>query len=263
MSDTQSWNLYAYAGGEPTNRNDRSGADFCDLGDPSCDVDFDFSSGYGFPGFVPPILPGPCWTGPNQTAFIPNPGCVALFNSLLAFFAPPPPKSNADCKNNFTPAQINFVENNFASANGLGALSGVPSADILGWSAYESGWGTNTLATVNNNFFSWGGPGNVTCPPNSARGFGCFSSPGFSFSGYWALSSTQNYFQYGGVTGVSSSTILTNELSNGASIAQAFQALANAGYDPKNSSYGATVAATTAAVIGVEICLTLDGLLNH
>lgn len=47
--DTQSWNRYAYAGADPTNRNDPSGYDWCDDEDLFCLV--------GYPGY-PNVLSG-------------------------------------------------------------------------------------------------------------------------------------------------------------------------------------------------------------
>ena len=44
-------------------------------------------------------------------------------------------------------------------------------------------------------------------------------------AGMAALFSTRNYFQYGGQTGVSSASILTDQFSNGATTRQTFDAL--------------------------------------
>jgi hypothetical protein len=112
---------------------------------------------------------------------------------------------------------------------------------------------------VNKNFFSWGGKGNSDCPANAASPWGCFDS--FSSSGKTALFSTQNYFSYGGQSPVATSTILTDQFSNGASITTAFDVLAVSGYTP-DKGYGAGVASRTAQVKKTEDCLRSIGALR-
>jgi hypothetical protein len=55
---------------------------------------------------------------------------------------------------------------------------------------------------------------------------------------------------------------LSDQYDSGASAAQAFGVLAQAGYDSEDAAiYGVSVAARIAQVLGVEICLQLDWIL--
>ncbi len=74
--------------------------------------------------------------------------------------------------------------------------------------------------------------------------------------------STQNLFNWNGQTGVAAATIPNSEFSSGATVQQAFDALANAGYTP-DAGYGAGVATRVSQVLGMELCLTSLGLLNQ
>jgi len=212
-------------------------------------------------------------TDPCPTGGAGDPCADSMGSALLGVPPPPgcpvepvvpPPGQVASCLDGLNPTWVAFVETNYQDANTLGNVSGVLSFEILGWAAYESGWGTNTAATVNGNFFSWGGKGNVTCPQNADHRWGCFN-PGFFLSGLTALESTHNYFKYGGKEGVSAASILLDQFSQGASIQTAFDALAQAGYTP-DAGYGAGVATRSAQVLGVELCLTQLGIIgvpNH
>ena len=249
-----SLNRYAYVNGDPVNSNDRHGlyaegptAEWCieHPDDPACYA--------------------PCGTGglPSQFAhamlYAPDPGCGPVVLPGPGGPEPQPPTAPS-CLDGLNQTWVAFVETNYQDADTLGNISEVPSFQILGWAALESGWGTNTAATVNGNFFSWGGKGNVKCPHNADHKWGCFN-PGFFLSGLTALESTHNYFNYGGAEGVSAASILLDQFSKGASIQTAFDALAQAGYTP-DAGYGAGVATRSAQVLGVELCLTQLGIIG-
>ncbi len=165
------------------------------------------------------------------------------------------------CTNAYSSAQLNFVKSNYGSAVSLSVLSRQNVSIILGWGALETGFGTNTAANVNRNFFSWGGQGNTTCPNGADQRWGCYTNPGFFNSGSDALFSTQNYFQWNGQKGVSANTILTDSFNSGDTISQAFDALAQAGYTP-DPGYGAGVAADTGVSASIINCLQSLGQLG-
>jgi hypothetical protein len=77
---------------------------------------------------------------------------------------------------------------------------------------------------------------------------------GYLGSGTAALFGS-NFFSYGGSVGVPAASILADQFLQGASTAQAFQALANAGYDPGNRQYGERVASVVGLVQRVIDCL--------
>jgi RHS repeat-associated protein len=181
---------------------------------------------------------------------------------LVGYAPAPPPPPPPDCQDGLPRSEITFVENNYTAANSLGNLADIPGLWILGWASFESGWGLNTAARFNNNYFSWRGRGNTPCPRKAQRGFGCFTEPGFFNSGAVALFSTNNYFQYNQQIGVAAATILSDQYDSGASAAQAFGVLAQAGYDRADgATYGGRVATRIGEVLRVEICLQLDGIL--
>jgi hypothetical protein len=152
------------------------------------------------------------------------------------------------------------VSTNYGSAVALSQLSGQNVDVILGWAALETGFGINTAAKVNLNFFSWGGPGNTACPGGADKRWGCYTSPGCFNSGSAALFSTQNYFQWNGQQGVAANTILTSSFKSGATITQAFDALAQVGYTP-DPGYAAGVATDASVSASLVNCLQSVGSL--
>ena len=261
-SNPSSWNRYTYGSSDPINRVDPRGLNDClasGEGDSSsdgcgdgCPDGFYFDTWSGF--CAPTNAPGTCVEGYHFSSVAGD--CEPDSAEGNDDNSPPP-----DCTSTIPADQLNFVQNNYLTSAGLGTLSSIPSEAILGWAALETFWGTNTGAAVNGNFFSWGGKGNISCPPGADPRWGCFS-PGFLVSGLTALFSTQNYFHYGSKTGVSSASILTDQFSKGASTTKAFDALAAAGYTP-DPGYGAGVSTRTAQVLRIEICLTSLGLIPN
>jgi hypothetical protein len=165
------------------------------------------------------------------------------------------------CLQDLTPQQqlgVPFVEQFYGNAVTLATKGGIPQDWILAWSGDESSWGTSPIARRQKNYFGWHGGGNVKCGGGSNPVVGCFSD--YLASGLTALFSTNNYFHYNGAVGVSSDTILLSQYSMGASAAQAFQALANAGYNG-NPSYGTVISKWLGDVDAIETCLMPLGLL--
>jgi hypothetical protein len=168
-----------------------------------------------------------------------------------------------DCSS-YTSSQVSFVKKFSGTANLLGSLAGVPGDWVLAWAALESGWGTGRAVTGtgpagtpgNNNYFSWTGKGNTQCPPTALPGFGCFSSDDpFLFSGNAALFGYSKYLTYNGQTGGTYGDVLQSQFDAGASITQAFTAVAQSGFDRNDvATYGAGVATRDAQVIGIELC---------
>jgi len=199
----------------------------------------------------------PCWTGDwDNFTGAPDPAACPAEPE-----PPPPSPPPPDCLHDLTPQQllgVPFVEGFYADASTLAAKGGIPQDWILGWSGDESSWGTSPIARKQHNYFGWHGRGNVRCGPGSNPRVGCFSD--YYASGLTALFSTDNFFRYNGQIGVSSDTILLGQSSSGASVAQAFQALANAGYNG-SPSYGSTIANWVKDVDAIENCLQSKGLL--
>jgi len=95
LQDAQSWNRYSYAAGDPANRIDPSGRDFCDPDDPTCiSLDIpDFSSFCPIPnppGYSGSALVSLCYFSPVALAiqqavlktFSPKPDCNLLASAI-------------------------------------------------------------------------------------------------------------------------------------------------------------------------------------
>jgi len=106
-----------------------------------------------------------------------------------------------------------------------------------------------------NNFFgeTAGGGGwdnSITCGPGTRSKYACFSS--YYDSASAAFSSFGS--KYGG--------ILTEGFAEGMTASQAFQALANLGWDPKNANYSQNVADTMKTADTLLSCLQNNGYLH-
>jgi hypothetical protein len=139
--------------------------------------------------------------------------------------------------------------------------SGVPVAWVFGWAASETGF-TSGVATKNNNYFnltgrtSWGGG---ACGTSAVGGYACFTS--FDQSAVAALTSAKNGLSYGGLSGVSVTSIIASVLGDdpSATVAQVFQTIADAGFDPRgsptNSGYGDRVSKTIRSYQSAMECM--------
>ncbi len=257
-----SWNRFAYVQGDPMKFFDPSGRNQASPDVEFCGAEFEWWQCSGGIGFVSSgegsgsdwgsggSGGGPFCAGGSQ--FAPSPGPI---DPLCA--PPPPPPPPQDCSSTFDTNQIDFVLVHSSEAQFLERYTGIRADVMLGWGAFEGGWGIKGVSVTNNNFFGWTGPGDVQCVRKN--GFGCFSDPGFLRSGLAALTGP-NYFSYGGHTGVKALDILLDQFSIGASISRAFDSLARSGYTP-DKGYGRGVAADVAQVGKIEDCLTSKGLL--
>jgi RHS repeat-associated protein len=241
-ADPGSWNRYAYAENDPVNFNDPSGLM---LGCPSGDWSNCGGSG-----------------GSGGSTFDPT-----LWNFVNYFSIPMPagpirePKYDyPECNKGDTLQEqksLDYVVNHYDEAVAVGKAQGISAEAILGWGAYESGYGTNGRAQNNNNFFSEkpfsstnpGWPGAIPCGPGAESAWACFGS--FAGSATAALQG-----KYG--------DIIRNGLQSGSTnYADIFQSVAAAGYDakydPNFPHYGSTVASVIKGVTRREDCLKAAG----
>ena len=253
--DPQSWNRYGYAANDPVNHADPSGLITClvfadadwwpfpDWDEGAFDWGWMYSGIYFCPGFVPGFggLGGGGGAGGVNSQF---PDCNPSGN----------PKEEAD---------LSFVRANYKWAALLGALYGIPTDWILGWSASESGYGTSPIAQKNGNFFNESLPSGsatggwtnaVPCGAGTSAGWACF--PDFAASAVGALNS-----KYASML---SSAYASNPSVNPATL---FQQVADYGYDPKgsptNPGYGNRVQQTIQGVDTRVDCLSLWGYLPN
>jgi hypothetical protein len=156
-------------------------------------------------------------------------------------------------------------------ASAVANLVGVSEAVVLGWAASETQF-SNSAAIKNNNYFdltganSWGG---IPCNPGfNNMVYACFGT--FYGSAIAAFSSTQNSLRDGtgmGGTGISVIQIMNTvlNLNPDASLATIFQAVADAGFDPKGSStnagYGQRVSSTIDSYQKALDCMRKNGYL--
>jgi hypothetical protein len=145
---------------------------------------------------------------------------------------------------------------------------------LLGWAAEESGYGSSTQARKNGNYVNESLPaGSVTggwvnaaaCPAGAASGWACFN--GFSESVYSALYTEHGTWSYPGQTNPSGLSVMSAVLAANpnATVSQVFQAVADAGFDPKgtstNAGYGGRVESVTKGVLRRVDCLQKYGYL--
>jgi hypothetical protein len=184
-------------------------------------------------------------------------------------FVPAPPTTTPAPKCNNSSVDSKFLSANYGSAEALSNDTSVPVDWILAWAAAESGsstgagWGQSGAALNNQNYFgqkttNWSGA--VSCTGNYVAGWACFS--GFMASATSALETQHVNWTFSGATSVNASgqtTVSAAQIltSLGSNAAAAFQAVATAGQDPGNTSYGANVADV---LPGVDQRLTCLGL---
>ena len=157
-SDPQSWNRYAYTGGDPVNKNDPTGRFACDPDDPSCDPTCDYADPGCDPGcdpFEPSCAPGqPQGSGPKgPTLPAPTPvSCNSAVTGLAGALG-----GTATCDVGFGPAAELFTSlsdfNSFLEGMGLPPLAGTGGIVIIdgvsiGWAEIGAGIGAGIGATI-------------------------------------------------------------------------------------------------------------------
>jgi hypothetical protein len=179
-----------------------------------------------------------------------------------------PPSDFIECNSNGsggTEKTLNFIAANYADAAVVASKFGIPVAWLLGWSAMETSYGTNSPSRRNNNFFSqeksvsdpigdWKGA--VVCSAlayvgsamdNESLNYACFS--GFAASADAAMSS-----RYG--------TLITTMLAlfPSVTIVDVFNAVYAAGWDKsKATTAGNTIQGTQKRITSEIDCLKKYG----
>jgi len=244
-ADPASWNKYAYAGGDPINFNDPWGMEKCDInGDPiDCPAPPPGFGGSGdsFGGREGPV--NPIYDKDPQSNFI---ECNGAGNK------------NKE-------QSLSFLVDNYQAAVAVSAGTGVAADWILAWSAEETnskgangawlGWGSAPQVSTNGNYFNEkAGAWNTAtlCPPGANAKWACFGDGGatplsFAESATAALTSFNNRYL----------NALLGAAPNGE--ATAFQALANAGFEPYNPNYGTTIQKITGSLDKMLDCLKNNG----
>ncbi len=249
-ANPQTWVSYTYVAGDPTNEIDPSGEFMLQ-------VPFDWSILWPFEGF---------WTPQPQRS------------------APAdPPSAFPECNpygNPTTEKKLNWVSNNWGDSfseakqiqSNLGNTkvnTGSLATMFLQWSANESNYGTDAADVAENNFFGIQNKGNsaglfgnttVVCnrgtsliAPNSQNA--CFASNvswGQELGIALGITSSK--------TGVTFLSALDNALVNGASMAQALQAIANNGWNA-SQSYGSRITSTIQLKSQID-CLKKNGYIQ-
>jgi hypothetical protein len=143
---------------------------------------------------------------------------------------------------------------------------------VIGWAAAETGWSGGNIATSNSNYFNeskgsnWINQG--ACKAEANTKWACFSS--FSDSALAAFFSPLFMTAYqsagGTVNNPSAGFILADQLSQGATLTQAFQNVASGGtqggFDRNNSSYGTNATGAISAAKKGTDCLRANGYIK-
>lgn len=164
-----------------------------------------------------------------------------MANSLEACESAPPGCGPADYQ------RYNCLTGRRDEAEAVSRETGVATALIVAWSLAEAGWGADRrqqqLQGINQNYFGTRPPtpNMIPCPPGAAVGFACYAS--FENSARDALLAPHNNWvdpTTGASRGITPASVITNfiQANPGASAAAVFQAVADAGHDRNNSTYG-------------------------
>jgi hypothetical protein len=262
-----SWNRYAYVNGDPVNLRDPRGNIPCAT-DPGL---FDDS---GNPGdtYYPPCpyqedggdencvgMPGTQF----GDLYLPGPDAACLVEANDQQPPPPPP-----CTSRFAGYEVTFVQADYRGAANVASQyttsdAGTLAVAFLDWGAWESGWDTKPLGTVNHNFFgmhpgSWGGLASPSCPPGAVLGAACFPA-GTNYqaeltaalaggTGASKINPNPNHLSYG----QDIAQVLTSNPSAGAAVL--LQAIANGGWNA-SKTYGTTLDQNSGTIQNIINCL--------
>jgi RHS repeat-associated protein len=246
-TDPGSWNRYAYVEGDPINYLDPMGqARINTIAMPTyC----------GWQGGV--LAPPGSENGWDNYVWSCQTGTVATVNVRSSAF----PKCNPT-GDQLKETNLAFLVTNWDDAVDVASTYHVSGDWILAWAAEESGsvnaqnagqgWGTIAQAGPNQNNFLGETAGAWTnaeaCGPGTIAKYPCFGSF------YDSVSAA--FTSFGGMYG----TILSNAYAAGQTAAQAFQQVANKGWNP--SSYGADIQSVLKGVDSMLGCLSTNGYLN-
>jgi RHS repeat-associated protein len=258
--DPQSWNRYAYAGGDPVNRLDPSGLMSCEGGGEGgppgllCDPDPGDGGPPPRPNPDPPDPSGPRGNGEKSKFPRCNPTDNAVTEYKLNFIAALYTGAIAEAD------VIAVALNNGVDFNSLAQT-------FIEWSASETQWGQDTLYTVNHNDLgqqpgSWGGT-SIPCSAGARPTDACFAaSLGFQQQLASALAQVPSNTTTN-PNGESYLQALENVLqqSPDAGTAPLLQAIASLGFNTFNSNYGGTVVRNTVDP-SVNITGTVPGLMD-
>ena len=155
----------------------------------------------------------------------------------------------------------------YANVNLDGSNS--PGSTILGWAGEETGWGKTSQSSSNQNYFNQKQGDNWFEATACKSKWECF--PDFASSAVAALFSPflDNYTYASGisVTHPSAGSILADQLSQGMSLAAAFQQVGSGsgptgGWNAGESDYGTRVAETAASASKSLDCLKKNGYVH-
>ena len=228
VGDPGSWNKYSYVAGDPVNNTDPTGMWTCPESVRYCSRDYipaEDQGGTGGGG-----------SGDQGVAHGRRGG--------------EKPSKNCDLNDPTNAKVINYIRTNAGAASQIASLTGLNADFILAWGALESGYGTGSAATKNNNFFGLTAPsksstggwaGAVPCNTLSGTfaGFACFAGDStLLLSGTAALSSQSGRYLVPALAAQAS----------GEGLAGIGSAIAAAGFNSERINYGERVAGAAAQI---------------
>jgi len=174
-----------------------------------------------------------------------------------------------------TEQKLYFLLDHYQEAESVAmALNGtfgtnIDASVVIGWGGYESGYGSNTRATTQSNFFSQTAGSNwIGQAPCSNIVWACFGAFGASaFSAFYSPINMSGYQSANGTLNrPSAGFILADQLSRGANLAGAFQQIAgggtSGGWDRADvATYGGNVSNTIAGARSSIDCLKRNNYL--